>query len=283
MSQVSQTSQSSIEVIDSTFNSRKPSEERRISIVPTLDTIKDDGQKHEENVSSDDLTSSALMKKSDELKPKVILSIGNVNLTESSSSGSICESVVTAYEHKGRKKENDDSSFNGVFKSSSILLSKTPKQKSESETVQFHPIQFNYEDLQIVDHRVKLFLFQNILEENDEKLMWIVRTLVIEDDASSTGTPFFSLVVMSTKKIYVLKIVGEESEDIASWLNKSLMSTIDRIESIREIPSKAGFTFNLKSRSAVHLLLQDQNVTDRLRIHISTSSNSKRFVFKYYH
>lgn len=282
-SQVSQTSQSSIEVIDSTFNSRKPSEERRISIVPTLDTIEDDGQRNEEAVLDETLTSSALMKKSDdEVKAKVVLSIGNVNLTESSSSGSVCESVVTAYEHK---KEKVESGFDGIFKSSSILLSKTPKPKRESETVQSHPIQYNYDDLSVVDHRVKLFLFQNILEENDEKLMWIVKTLVIEDDPTSTGVPFFSLVVMSTKKIYVLKTVGEEGEEIASWLKKSQMFTIDRIEKISEIASKAGFTFSLKSKSAVHLLLPDQNVTDRLRIHITTSSelhltlNLRQFLF----
>lgn len=282
ISQISQTSQSSIEVIDSNFNSRKPSEERRISIVPTLETIEDDGQKNYETILNETLTDSALMKKSEELKPRVVLSIGNVNLTESSSSGSVCESVVTAYEPNGRNKEKTD--FDGIFKSSSILLSKTPKLKTDSEVAQLHPIQFNYDDLSVVDHRVKLFLFQNILEENDEKLMWIIRTLVIEDDATSSGVPFFSVVVMSTKKIYVLKITGEENEDIASWLKKSFMSTIDRIESIREIPSKAGFTFFLKSKSSVHLLLQDQNVTDRLRTHITTSSEfffnkSLNFIF----
>lgn len=272
ISQVSQASQSSIEVIEGSFNSRKPSEERRISIVPTLDTI-EDLQKNEETVLDETLTASALMKKSDDdVKPKVVLSIGNVNLTESSSSGSVCESVVTAYEHTQHKKEKAESGFDGIFKSSSILLSKTPKPKSELETRQIHPIQYNYDDLSVVDHRVKLFLFQNILEENEEKLIWIVRTLVIEDDATSSGVPFFSLVAMSTKKIYVLKITGEESEDIGSWLKKSLMFTIDRIETIREISSKAGFTFILKSKSAFHLLVQDQNVTDRLRIHITTSS-----------
>lgn len=262
--------------------SRKPSEERRISQAPSLDTIEDDAMKNEELVHDEALTASAILLKGDELlKPKVVMTIGNVNLTESSSSGSICESVVTAYEHKGKKKDQKpmETSLDGIFKSSSILLSKTPKPKKEIEPspAQFQPIQYNFDDLSIVDHRIKLHLFQNILEENEEKLMWVVRTLVIEDEVTSSGHPFVSLVVMSTKKLYVLKIVADECEDVGSWLKKSLMNSIDRIEAIREIPSKAGFTFALKSKTNIHLLLQDQNLTDRLRVHINTSS--KKFIF----
>ena len=278
-SQVSQTSQSSIEVIDSSYTSKRQSEERRISIAPSLDTIEDDATKNE--TLDETLTTSAIMKKSAELmKQKVIMTIGNINLTESSSSGSVCESVVTAYDN-GRKKEktsseekltDSGSGLDGIFKTSSILLSKTPKPRKESEVVQFIPIHYNYDDLSIVDHRVKLHLFQNVLEENDEKLIWLVKCLVIEDEVNSSGNPFSALVVMSTKKIYVLKIIGDESEDISSWLKKSLVCTIDKIEAIREISSKIGFTFITKSKISIHLLLQDHNVTDRLRIHITTSS-----------
>lgn len=278
-SQVSQTSQSSIEVLDSNYASKRQSEERRISIAPSLDTIEDDAPKNE--TLDETLTASAIMKKSAELmKQKVVMTIGNVNLTESSSSGSVCESVVTAYDN-GRKKEKTSSEekltesgsgLDGIFKTSSILLSKTPKPRKESEMVQFNPIQYNYDDLSIVDHRVKLHLFQNVLEENDEKLMWLVKCLAIEDEPNSSGVPFCALAVMSTKKVYVLKIVGSESEDISSWLKKSLICTIDKIDAIREISSKVGFTIITKSKVNVHLLLQDHNVTDRLRVHITTSS-----------
>lgn len=226
------------------------------------------------------------MKKSTEmLKPKVILSIGNINLTESSSSGSVCESVVTAYEPNARKMEKSSSdekstetSLEGVFATSSILLSKTPKPKRESEPSHFHPIQFNNEDLSIVDHRVKLHLFQNVLEENDEKLMWLVKCLVIEDEATSQGDPVPSLVIMSTKKIYLLKVIGTENEDIGSWLKKSMSCSINRIVTVREISTKAGFSFILKSKTNIHLLLPDQNVTDRLFVHITTSSNFIQFL-----
>lgn len=221
------------------------------------------------------------MKKSAELKPKVIMTLGETVLTESSSSGSVCESVVTAYESNGKQKSEKsmETSLDGIFKSSSLLLSKTPKPKKDSELAagQFHPITYNYEDLSVVDHRVKLHLFQNVLEENTEKLMWLVKTLVIEDDSTSSGVPFIGVVVMSTKKLYVLKILGTETDDVASWLKKSMLNAIDRIDAIREIPTKSGFTFVLKSKTNIHLLLQDQNVTDRLRVHINTSSELQKF------
>lgn len=272
ISHVSHASQSSIEVIETSSGRR--SEERRISQAPSLDTIEDDGPKPEEPVLDQTLTN--IMKKSAELKPKVIMTLGETVLTESSSSGSVCESVVTAYESNGKQKSGKsmETSLDGIFKSSTLLLSKTPKPKKDSESAagQFNPITYNYEDLSIVDHRVKLHLFQNVLEENTEKLMWLVKTLVIEDEPTSSGIPFIGLVVMSTKKLYVLKIEGAETEDVGSWLKKSMLNSIDRIDAIREIPTKSGFTFVLKSKTNIHLLLQDQNVTDRLRIHINTSS-----------
>jgi hypothetical protein len=281
-SMVSHTSQSSIEVLDNNHSSRKPSEERRISVAPSLETIEDGGAKADENVLDETLTSSALIKKWDEYsKPKAVVNIGNVNLTESSSSGSACESVVTAYEHNGKKKEKKsaedkpaETMLDGIFKSSQNLLKKTPKPKTDVElTYSFNPIQYNFDDLSIVDHRLKLYLFQKVLEENDEKLMWLVKSLVIEDDATSSGVPSFSLIIMSTKKFYVMKVVGEESEDIGNWLKKSVASSIESIEAVRAIPGKIGYSFVLKSKTNVHALLQDQNVADRLRVHMTTSSN----------
>jgi len=275
ISHASQTSQSSIEVID---NSRKPSEERKISQAPSLDTIDDDSAKQD----SEQLT---IMKKSTDLdKVKSALSIGNVNLTESSSSGSVCESVCTAYEQNGKKhhKESTKTPLDGIFKASSMLLSKTKSRKdseTEASILPSAPIQYNYEDFSIFDHRVKLFLFQNVLEDNDEKLMWIVKCLLIEDGANLTASPVMptqALVVMSTRKLYILKITGEESDDIEKWLKVSISSSVNKIVIIRELPLKFGFSFVLLMEKIgitnVHLLLQDRNVMDRLRKHITTSS-----------
>lgn len=271
-SQVSHTSQSSIEVIDQL--SRK-SEERRISTAPSLDTINDDDpskpileQTIKENVDE--------KQQNEPEKPKVILNIANVNLTESSSSGSVCESVCTAYEQNGKKKsmkEESKSALEGIFKTSSLLLSRTISKK-EPEPVNHpsKPIQYNFDNLSIVDHRLKLFIFQNVLEDNDEKFMWLVKCIVIEDDTSSNFMPTTALVVMSTKKIYLLKIVGKETENVESWLRKSMTYSVDQIVMIRKIVYENGLSFIMKANFNFHILLRDSKLSSILQKHITTSS-----------
>lgn len=107
--------------------------------------------------------------------------------------------------------------------------------------------------------------------------MWLVKTLILEDDPNSLGIPFQALLVMSTKKLYVLRIIAEASDDMGSWLKKTITSAIDRIDDIRLICAKVGISFRLRSKTNVHALLDDQNVTDRLRQHIMTSS--KLFIY----
>lgn len=281
----SQTSLSSIEVLESAFGSRKHYEERRISQVPSLDTIDDDSSRvyDQEESYTETLTASAIAKKATDNKIKAVLEIGNVNLTESSSSGSVCDSVCTAYEQNEKGKLSDStkqlmmekessSKLEGLFKSTNMLMSKTPKSKREPETPVNHPyepIQYNYEDLSIVDHRIKLHIFQNVLEGNDEKLNWIVRGLLIEDEASA---PNFGIVIMSTKKFYVMKIDGIESEDVVSWMKRSTVNSMDKLEYIQMLPYKMGLSFWMRGNIGIHLLLQDENVVQKLMSHINTSS-----------
>ncbi|CAH1718589.1 unnamed protein product [Chironomus riparius] len=276
-SQVSHTSQSSIEVIDQL--SRK-SEERRISTAPSLDTIDDDPGKSEGAILEKTIKEIEVEEKQqiDAEKPKVILSIGNVNLTESSSSGSICESVCTAYEQNGKKKSVKDetkSPLEGIFKTSSLLLSRTISKK-EPEPVNHpsKPIQYNFDNLSIVDHRLKLFIFQNVLEDNDEKFMWLVKCIVIEDDTSSNFMPTAALVVMSTKKIYLLKIVGKETENVESWIRKSMTYSVDQIIMIRNIIFDNGLSFIMKANFNFHILLRDSKLSTILQKHITTSNQT---------
>ena len=280
----SQTSLSSIEVLDSIFGSRKHSEDRRISQVPSLETIDDNlSRVYEQESFTETLTASAIAKKATDNKIKAVLEIGNINLTESSSSGSVCDSVCTTYEQSDKGKMSDStkqitvekersSKLEGLFKSTNMLMSKTPKSKRGPETPVNHPyepIQYNYEDLSIVDHRIKLHIFQNVLEDNDEKLNWIVRGLLIEDEAS---VPNFGIVIMSTKKFYVMKIDGIENEDVGSWMKRSFVNSLDKMEYIQMLPYRMGLTFWMRGNFGVHLLLQDESVVQKLMSHINTSS-----------
>lgn len=259
MSHVS--SQSSIEVLD-----RKPSEERKISLQPSLDTIEDQQLQPAKESLENIFVETEMKKSTDSVKHKLLNDV-HVNLTESSSSGSVCESVVTTYEHKHPKKVSE-------------LLAKPAMKRVDSDSkVPTSLIQYNYEDLTNIDHRVKLHLFQNLLEDNDEKLVWLVKTIIVVDDLSSDGLPIPSLVVMSTKKIYFLKIVGEEKDDVQTWLKKFMLFSIEKIDKIKEFSEKIclSFIFSPKS-STIHLLLRDQLLFEKLKTKIITSSEFSWFI-----
>lgn len=237
-------SQSSIEVLD-----RKPSEER-------------------ENMN--EIAEIQMKKSMEEALKQKMTGIVNVNLTESSSSGSVCESVVTAYEQS--HKTIDDQVFAKV---SNFLFPKStkPSQNDGPKLPESNPIQYNYEDLANVDHRVKLYLFQNVFEENDEKLSWLVKSILIDDSTYADGIPIHALTVMSTKKVYFLKIAGDENDDIQSWLKKLSSISVDRIDSVVECPSRIGLSFIFKTNSSkIHLLLRDHLLFERLKARIITSS-----------
>lgn len=268
-SHVSQTSQSSIEILDP-FGSRKPSEERRVSTAPSLDTIDD---KLQECILENTLVSSTDDKKVVEEQPKAV--IGNVNLTESSSSG---ESVQTAYEQNGKKKSDSQeeelpksSPLESIFKQSQMLLSKS--KKKESDPVSSHPskpIQYNYDDLSILDHRLKLYCFQNVLD-NDDKILWLVKCIIVEENLNYN--PKLALLLMTTRKFYILKICGDEQEDITTWIQKSSVSnSIDNVEMIQALPFSNGFTFKINNATKFHVILRDDNLSTILQKHITTSS-----------
>lgn len=104
---LSNPSQSSIEVLE--YSSRKHSIDRRVSQQPSLDTIDDDASRlqllasivthHQPN---DDSTAMKTRNGSDDdsrRQPMATTTVlNNIHLTESSSSGSVTDSICTAYE-----------------------------------------------------------------------------------------------------------------------------------------------------------------------------------------
>lgn len=318
---LSNPSQSSIEVLD-----RKHSEERRISQVPSLDTIEDDSvnqsnlsttitASYEEAGAAEVATEAITEKKSEEvmLKSKTLLGIQNVNLTESSSSGSVTDSVCTAYESaNGEKLKNSimsksnessketivevpettavqkqsppaktqdglgfTSMLGGLLHSTNLLMSKTPKPKKEIESTEsfpYEPIRYNYENFSIVDHRLKLFLFQSIMEDRDEKFVWLARGFICENEDVNgrIGPRYYGILMMSTTKFYVLREVGDESEEISLWLKRQMAVSVDRVEHIKVLPWKIGVTFRLKGFGSLHLLLQDVTRTGGLLYYLGS-------------
>lgn len=132
---LSNPSQSSIEVLN--YSSRKHSEDRRVSQQPSLDTIDDDINRLQLLASlahqqTPDMSNSITTGNQDDEK-KTILT--NAHLTESSSSGSVTDSICTAYE----QHQNDGN----VASAGSHSLSSTTTASSNVtaiEVTKTHPL-----------------------------------------------------------------------------------------------------------------------------------------------
>lgn len=137
-----------------------------------------------------------------------------------------------------------------------------PKDQPPCDEFKFSFIKFDN-----ADHRLKLYLYQNIFEDDNEHLKWLVKGRYYNDSTTNVeqdSAPKPAVFVMSTTKWYVLSITGPESDDVAKWVKRQHYGTIDRIEMVRVLPWKIGITFTIKFFGSIHFFLQDIMRTDSL-------------------
>ncbi|KAK0157378.1 hypothetical protein PV328_011126 [Microctonus aethiopoides] len=240
---LSNPSQSSIEVLDdgskssSTPNRKRSSEERRIAIAPNLLTIPD-------------------------------TTLAMAGLTESSSSGSLTDSICTTYESKkvktpehvaeSEKPEivkgikdpiyapvaNLTSMLGGLLQTMKIGNHKeSPIQLEKESDVLHNDIQYSYTNFTSVDHRIKLHLILNVFELENEELVLFLRADIL---MQNQPMPFPGCLVLSTSKIYVLRVIGTEGENPQRWLHKEISWTIDLLRTFAPLPFKQGVLVELK-------------------------------------
>ncbi|XP_044002674.1 serine/threonine-protein kinase 11-interacting protein isoform X2 [Aphidius gifuensis] len=244
---LSNPSQSSIEVLDdgtkstSTPSRKRSSEERRIAVAPSLLTIPD-------------------------VAPVM------PGLTESSSSGSLTDSVCTAYENKNIKNSDKivgeqnikneaekDSSYTpvanitsmlgGLLESMKIGTTKGSPIKLDNSTELFiSDIEYSYTDFCSVDHRIKLHLILNVFEQENEELVLFLRSEILMQNQTRT---FPGCIVLSTLKMYVLKIIGQEGDDPQNWLQKEISWTTDRLRTFAPLPFKQGVLIELQQPNKI--------------------------------
>jgi len=272
---LSNPSQSSIEVLDTYYSNRKLSDERHILQRPSLETIDDEHQQSanlsttltNQETSTSDLNLSALNREIGDLamgfektvaidrapkeeegekKEKDSKSVahkktniaGGLQLTESSSSGSVTDSVCTAYEQNQMvKSDGSDTTtpkkdvgrpdtvkpenvsmittmLGGLFQSTNLLMAKTPKTPAMPNLLmasQPEPYKYSFTDFTAVDHRLKLFFFQSVFEDDGELMNLLVRgRLVDETQAIASNTGFDGFLLVSTTKFYVFQMVDKE-------------------------------------------------------------------------
>lgn len=113
---------------------------------------------------------------------------------------------------------------------------------------------------------MKLYLYQNIFEDVNEQLKWLVKGILFNDAANSDPDTKLqpAIFVMSTTKWYVLNIIGKECDDVTKWLKRDAFGTINRVEMCRVLPWKVGITFTIKYFGNIHFFLQDIARTDSL-------------------
>ncbi|KAG7211247.1 hypothetical protein KM043_010559 [Ampulex compressa] len=272
---LSNPSQSSIEVLDEasrthlTPNRKRSSEERRMAVAPSLLMIPD----------------------------TTTITTG---LTESSSSGSLTDSICTAYENKVANRSNIEekvhsvdiekeatytpvtnlsSMLGGLLQSIKIGSNKSLMVKSE-ESPQFltSNIQYSYTDFGSVDHRIKLHIILNVFEYANEELVLLLRADIL---LNSSKEIFPGCLVLSTSKVYVLRIDGAEGEDPQRWLYKEMSWTMDRLSLFAPLPFKQGVLIELQqpnklgdenSRIMFVCILQDFQRTSNFLFYITDLS-----------
>lgn len=157
-----------------------------------------------------------------------------------------------------------------------MLLSRSVKSSSSKEEAPCDEFRFSYTHFDNVDHRLKLFLYQNIFEDDNEHLKWLVKGRMINDSSNEADTTLQSAIfVMSTTKWYVLNIVDREHDDVGKWIKRQFFGTIDRVEMVRVLPWKIGVTFTIKFLGNIHFLLQDIIRTDSLLLFFASEYSSK--------
>ncbi|KRJ98067.1 serine/threonine-protein kinase 11-interacting protein isoform X1 [Drosophila yakuba] len=299
---ISNPSQSSIEVLDPNYvqsASRKTSEERRISQLPHLETIRDEVAKSKSFIERE--FGQLLAEQAPVTSPSAPAplapsksAVSHVPLTESSSSGSVTDSICTTYEQQGndapqnlknslltessnsqvsgsdaesssRSKSAEEASllpFASVFQSTNLLMSSS-KKLIESEATVFgtQPYKFNYGDFNDIDHRLKLYFYQRKFKEDGEHFKWLAKGRIYNKQTQSLGE---GLVIMSNCKCYLMEAFAEPHDDVAKWLRQVISVSVNRLVAIDLLPWKLGLTFTLKDWGGFVLLLHDMQRTDSL-------------------
>ncbi|XP_025267843.1 serine/threonine-protein kinase 11-interacting protein isoform X2 [Camponotus floridanus] len=234
---LSNPSQSSIEVLDETLKTNvtpsRKQEERRTAIAPSLITIPD---------------ATPVM----------------AALTESSSSGSLADSICTAYENKIAKLTNDTKSQSSekeivpVTNLTSMLGSLLQSIKiggnkilrgEEASSFFGSDVQYSYTNFNSIDHRIKLHIILNILEHENEEVVFLLKAQIL---MPSMQEIFSGCLVLSTSKVYILRIDGPEGEDPQRWLHKEISWTTDRLRSFVSLPFKQGILIELQQPGKIN-------------------------------
>ncbi|ALC38352.1 CG9044 [Drosophila busckii] len=319
---ISNPSQSSIEVLDPNVvqsASRKTSEERRISQVPNLQTIDDQsqaqsfierefGQLLAEQAAANIATTATVAAVAETATAAKSKSLAQVQLTESSSSGSVTDSICTTYEQQG-KQPAQDAAEAMVTSNGSSNNSLMHNNNNTIEIAEPTEHLMKAEDAGLSSMFGALFQSTNMLMSSSKKL--------IEAESQSAGMQPYKfnysdfndidhrlklyfyqskfkeagehfkwlargrvyneqtqtlrdgLIVISNCKFYLMEAFAPTQDDVSKWLRQVVSVTVDRLSCIQLLPWKLGLSFTLRDWGGFMLLLQDMLRTQSLLLYLN--------------
>ncbi|KAL5240878.1 hypothetical protein ACI65C_008288 [Semiaphis heraclei] len=151
-------------------------------------------------------------------KPQLTIDVQTA-LTESSSSGSMTDSVCTAYE--SRKQRNNSSS-----------TMKRSNNDSRIPSVVDVPIKFSYDDFVSIDLRLKSYV-QHKYFGSEEEFVLVFRCNCI---MTSPDHRLDGCVIISNKSLYIFKFIGQPDE----LLQKVSRHRLSLVKSIATLPWNVG-------------------------------------------
>ncbi|XP_050056427.1 uncharacterized protein LOC114132536 isoform X2 [Aphis gossypii] len=173
------------------INSRSSSEEPEQRILNSNDSDVEIISNPSEN--SVEILEVISSKETKSEKPQLTIDVRTA-LTESSSSGSMTDSVCTAYE--SRRQHNNSSTIKG-----SNIDSRIP-------SVVDVPIQFSYDDFVSIDLRLKSYVQNKFFRDNEEfVLVFRCNCIMTSPEHRLDGC-----VIISNKSLYVFKFIGQPDE-----------------------------------------------------------------------
>ncbi|KAK4311542.1 hypothetical protein Pmani_016958 [Petrolisthes manimaculis] len=105
-----------------------------------------------------------------------------------------------------------------------------------------NPILYSYEDFARVDHRLKLHCDVVLFHEQREELLGLVKAVLL---VKGGRREFQGLMVVSTKKLYVLEIVGSEDDSPQSWLELQSSHSLNEVSSLHSLYQRQGLALSL--------------------------------------
>lgn len=137
-----------------------------------------------------------------------------VPLSESTSSSSCADSIVTTYEKNlpqishplhipSRMPPSGSSSLCTDASSFASNYTLTPRNNNVTGI----PVKYDYVNYAKMDHRLAVWV-DSVVLKMDEQLLALAKCMVVSNNASAAS--FLGIIFFSTKKVYFFKIIGDE-------------------------------------------------------------------------